>query len=116
MDRWFLAPYVQCSVAWIEATRLECRPRRRGDKIRDRQTDRQTRRGLQFHTNARVGRRDRDETHARERKKKKRLDSELKTHDVIRYLTIPLDERGRLKYMIVVPTSASIGNRKDQKV
>ncbi|KAI0280594.1 hypothetical protein BGY98DRAFT_963123 [Russula aff. rugulosa BPL654] len=38
-----------------------------------------TRRGQQVHVNACAGRRDRGETHAQERKKK-RLDSELKRH------------------------------------
>ena len=47
-----------------------------------------------------------------ERGKEKRVDSELKRHD----LMILLDERGRLKYMIVVPTSACIGDSKDREV
>jgi hypothetical protein len=81
----------------------------------DRQTNRQTRRGQRFPRERKCQCREKESIKTRgtrERGEEKRVDSELKRHD----LMILLDERGRLKYMIVVPTSACIGDSKDREV
>ena len=81
----------------------------------DRQTNRQTRRGQRSPRERKCQCREKESiktSGTRERGEEKRVDSELKRHD----LMILLDERGRLKYMIVVPTSACIGDSKDREV
>jgi hypothetical protein len=76
----------------------------------DRQTNRQTRRGQRFPRERKCQCREKESIKTRgtrERGEEKRV-----RHD----LMILLDERGRLKYMIVVPTSACIGDSKDREV